>query len=271
MPHGRNYVYMLLLISLLVYGLELLVPWRKTQKRIRRDFWLDGFYMVFNFSLFSLLGFYAISQVADQAVNDLRQLLGLNSEPWVNVRTWPVWGQWLVMLVGRDFIHYWIHRLLHWSPLLWSFHKVHHSVQEMGFAAHFRFHWMEMVVYRVLEYIPLGLIGFGVQDFFLVHILSIVIGHMNHANVFLPIGPLKYIFNSPQMHLWHHAYDMPRKFGANYGLTLSTWDWLFGTVYWPEDDAHVRLGFDDVEQYPQGFWSQMWAPFAEDGLEQTGD
>ena len=75
----------------------------------------------------------------------------------------------------------------------------------MGFAAHLRYHWMENVVYRVLEYIPLAMIGYGITDFFIVHAFAIVIGHFNHSNLRLPLGPLKYVLNNPQMHIWHHA------------------------------------------------------------------
>ena len=47
---------------------------------------------------------------------------------------------------------------------------MHHSVEEMGFAAHLRYHWMENIVYRTLEYIPLALLGIGLYDFFIIHI-----------------------------------------------------------------------------------------------------
>jgi hypothetical protein len=55
-PHWSNYFYWLIAISVLVYALELLFPWRKNQKAIREDFWLDAFYMFFNFFLFGLVG-----------------------------------------------------------------------------------------------------------------------------------------------------------------------------------------------------------------------
>ena len=61
--HWGNYFYWLIAISLAVYALELLFPWRKNQPALRRDFWLDGFYMFFNFFLFSLVGYAAVSSV----------------------------------------------------------------------------------------------------------------------------------------------------------------------------------------------------------------
>jgi Fatty acid hydroxylase superfamily len=84
-----------------------------------------------------------------------------------------------------------------------------------------------------------------VDDFFIVHLFTLTVGHLNHANLYLPIGPLRYAFNNPQMHLWHHAEELPphRPAGANFGLTLSVWDYLFGTAYVPREDSHLRLGF----------------------------
>jgi ABC-type branched-subunit amino acid transport system permease subunit len=48
-PWYHNYFYGLIVISLVVWALEMLFPWRKEQSVFRKDFWLDGFYMFFNF------------------------------------------------------------------------------------------------------------------------------------------------------------------------------------------------------------------------------
>ena len=96
--------------------------------------------------------------------------------------SWPLWAILITGFVVRDFIQWWVHRLLHSSEKLWQFHKVHHSVKEMGFAAHLRYHWMENVIYRSIEYIPLALLGIGLHDFFLIHIFTLMWGHYNHAN-----------------------------------------------------------------------------------------
>ncbi len=260
-PSWRSYFYGLILLSVVVYALELLFPWRKNQPRIRKDFWLDGFYMFFNLFVFWLVAYNALSNVVVEAFADLRRSIGLESLAWIDVSALPIALQLVLMFVLRDFIQYWTHRLLHRVPRLWNFHKVHHSVEQMGFAAHLRYHWMETVVYRTIEYIPLAMIGFGIQEFFAINMIALAIGHINHANVRPPIGPLRYIFNSPQMHIWHHAKEMPRAYGANYGLSLSVWDWLFGTVYWPSSGRDIPLGFEHVEEYPDHFVTQMIFPF----------
>ncbi|SIR02093.1 sterol desaturase family protein [Pontibacter lucknowensis] len=262
-PSWGNYFYWLLGLSLFFWLLEVILPWRKGQPVIRQDFWLDGFYMFFNFFLFSLVGFNAISNIGVEAFNDFLGLFGIQNLIAFEIQSWPVWAQLLTLFVLRDFIQWNVHRLLHRSDFLWRFHKVHHSVQQMGFAAHLRFHWGETVVYRTLEYIPLAMIGFGIQDFFLVHIFATAIGHFNHSNLHIPLGPLRYLFNNPQMHIWHHAKRMPHRYGANYGISLSVWDYLFGTAYMPQDGRDIELGFEEVEQYPKSFFEQQVYPFRE--------
>ena len=56
----------------------------------------------------------------------------------------------------------------------------------MGFAAHLRYHWMETLVYRTIEYIPLALLGIGLYDFFIIHIFTLAVGHYNHSNITVP-------------------------------------------------------------------------------------
>ena len=259
-PSWHNYFYWLILVSSFFLVLEVIIPWRKKQRTLRKDFWLDGFYMFFNFFIFSLVIYQAASDVFVNLFNDGIKAVtgGFNLQAINPMRNLPIWAILLIGFIVRDFVQWWIHRLLHKSKRLWEFHKVHHSVEEMGFAAHLRFHWMENIVYRVLEYIPLALLGIGLHDFFIIHIFTLSWGHYNHSNItisgyvtggllgalvgvltacglldipiffemvwwqiigwtlmFAAIGSLlfgkimKYIFNSPEMHIWHHSYNLP--------------------------------------------------------------
>ena len=257
-PHWKNYFYWLIAVSAVFFALELLAPWRKEQKKFRQDFWLDLFYVFFNYFLFSLFIYNAASDVVVNLFNDLLGLVGITNLVAIQVNTWPVWVQLVVLFIVRDFIHWNVHRLLHRVPALWELHKVHHSVEQLGFAAHLRFHWMENVVYNGLQYIPLAMIGFGIEEFFIVYLITLVIGHANHSNIILPLGPLRYLINNPQMHIWHHAKEWPKEYpyGINFGISLSLWDYLFKTASIPHDGRDIVLGFPDVEQFPKTFVGQ---------------
>jgi sterol desaturase/sphingolipid hydroxylase (fatty acid hydroxylase superfamily) len=309
-PAWNNYFYWLIGVSLFFFVLEVVIPWRKQQPILRKDFWLDAFYMFFNFFLFSLIIYSAASNVVVNLFNDGIKALtgGFDLQAQNPLNDFPLWAILLIGFVVRDFVQWWVHRLLHRSDRLWEFHKVHHSVEQMGFAAHLRYHWMETVVYRTLEYIPLALLGIGLYDFFIIHIFTLAWGHYNHSNIHidgritgaivglligivvanglldvslvqnpsalgkagiilgaglfgsLALGPvMKWLFNSPEMHIWHHTHDLPaeRRYGVNYGITLALWDYLFGTAYVPRDGGDNRLGFPGVEQFPKGFVPQV--------------
>ncbi|ADF52123.1 MULTISPECIES: sterol desaturase family protein [Flavobacteriaceae] len=262
-PSWTNYFYWLLALSLLVFLLEIIVPWRKKQSIIRKGFWLDAFYILFNFFLFSLIGYNALSNVGVALFNDFLGLFGITNIVALEVQTLPVWSQLFIMFIVADFIQWNVHRLLHRVPWLWQFHKVHHSVKEMGFAAQFRFHFMETIVYKSIQYVPFALIGFGIEQFFVVHMFAVFVGHLNHANLDWSYGKLGYVFNNPRMHIWHHSKELPEKhpYGMNFGLTLSIWDYLFRTAYVPKSGRDIELGFEDDTNFPRTFLEQMKYPF----------
>lgn len=309
-PGLKNYFYWLLIVSAFFFGLEMIKPWRENQPLFRKDFWLDFFYMFFNFFIFSLIIYNAASDVIVLLFNNgIESLTGINLQSINPLKSYPMWAILLIGFIVRDFVQWWVHRLLHRVEWLWQYHKIHHSVEEMGFAAHLRYHWMETIVYRTLEYIPLALLGIGLYDFFIIHIFALAVGHYNHSNFVVSgkvtggilgvligtvvvfgladinllndatitakimvviglvlfgmfgLGPImKYLFNSPEMHIWHHAYDLPadKKYGINFGLTLAIWDYLFGTAAIPHDGKDIKLGFPGVNMIPQDFIGQFF-------------
>lgn len=260
-PWYENYFYALIFISSFVWILEILFPWRKNQAIFRKDFWLDAFYMFFNFFIFSIFisGFYRVAELVFQTIG-----IQMDSLALIPMAELPAWSQLVIFFVLQDFVQWFTHILLHKIPALWSFHKVHHSVKEMGFAAHLRYHWMENILYKPLKTLVVMLIGgFEPEQAYFIHFITIAIGHLNHANIKLTYGPLKYILNNPVMHLYHHAYHLPKgKFGVNFAISLSLWDYLFKTNYIPENSGTIELGFQGDEHFPKTFWEQLYSGFS---------
>ncbi len=262
-PNWDNYFYGLIAISLGVWILELLFPWRKNQKVLRKDFWLDLFYLFFNFFLLNLILLIALSNVTEQLINDFLGLFGLEltSIQLFSISKLPRGWSLLLFFLISDFIQWNVHRLLHTIPFLWKIHQTHHSVKEMGFAAHFRYNWMEPIVYKSILYLPIILIGgVNLQDVFIIHFISIAIGHLNHANIGWDYGIFKYILNNPKMHIWHHSKKIPNKYGINFGISLSLWDYLFKTNYIPSDGKNIELGFKNDSEFPEDFIEQELYP-----------
>lgn len=260
-PWYNNYFWGLIVISLLVWLLEIIFPWRKNQSSIRKDFWMDGFYMFFNFFIFSILisGDY-------KALGLLFNEIGITTKSLAvfNISNWPIGFQLVVFFVILDFVQWLTHVLLHKYEVLWRFHKVHHSVKEMGFAAHLRYHWMENILYKPLKTLGVMVLGgFEPEQAYIVHFIAITIGHLNHANIRITWGPFKYILNNSVMHLYHHMKALPenKPKGINFGISLSIWDFLFKTNYIPDDNGEIELGFSNEENFPKGFFGQLFTGF----------
>jgi sterol desaturase/sphingolipid hydroxylase (fatty acid hydroxylase superfamily) len=260
-PWYNNYFWGLIVISLVVWLLEIIFPWRKNQSSIRKDFWMDAFYMFFNFFIFSILisGDY-------KALGLLFNEIGITTKSLAvfNISNWPIGFQLVVFFVILDFVQWLTHVLLHKYEVLWRFHKVHHSVKEMGFAAHLRYHWMENILYKPLKTLGVMVLGgFEPEQAYIVHFIAITIGHLNHANIRITWGPFKYILNNSVMHLYHHMKALPenKPKGINFGISLSIWDFLFKTNYIPDDNGEIELGFSNEENFPKGFFGHLFTGF----------
>jgi len=256
-PWNENWFWGLTIVSLGVWALELLFPWRKNQKAFRRDFWLDWIYMYLNFFIFQI-GLFGLYDILGSIFNSF----GITSTSFalISKDAIPTWAFILIFFILNDFVQWFTHVLLHKYEFLWKFHKVHHSVKEMGFAAHLRYHWMENIFYKPLKTLAVMiLVGAEPEQAFFIHFFAVLIGHLNHANIRITWGPLKYIFNNSVMHLYHHVKALPegRNHGINFGISLSLWDYIFKTNFVPEDSGTIELGFPEDEKFPQSLWGQI--------------
>ena len=213
--------------------------------------------MFFNFFIFSIAisGFYEVISMFFEQIG-----IGIQSISLIDISQWSSVTSLLFFFIVLDFVQWFTHILIHKIPFLWRFHKVHHSVKQMGFAAHLRYHWMENILYKPLKVLVLMILGgFEPEQAYIVHFVAIAIGHFNHANIKITWGPFRYLFNSPVMHLYHHAHSIPNNTtGVNFGISLSLWDYLFGLNYMPKElDGKILLGYPGDETMPKGFWKQF--------------
>ncbi|MBO6940401.1 MAG: sterol desaturase family protein [Deltaproteobacteria bacterium] len=252
------YVYpiALAIISVFVAGLEWAFPKREEQKQLRRGLGWDVVHLVFNGHFLGVILFGIATRWLLPPLDGWLAAHGWTDAIYRNAASgWPFWAQILVALFAVDFLQWCVHNLLHRVPWLWETHKCHHSVEdgEMDWIVSFRFQWTEVVVYRMVLYLPLAWFGFATEAVLFHAIFGTLIGHLNHANLDLSWGPLRYLFNSPNMHIWHHDYEGDSKTTKNFGIIFSCWDWIFGTAYLP-DEPPKKLGFPGVERFPKNFF-----------------
>ena len=237
-------------LSLAFVILERVFPRARAQGLMRPGLFTDLFYLVFNGHFLGVL--LALASTPLASFLD-RALAARGLEIHLAVAAaWPWWLQLIVAFVAIDFVQWSIHNLLHRVPWLWELHKVHHSITHMDFWGSLRFHFGEIIVYKSLQYVPLALLGFDGTALFVIAVVSTAIGHFNHANLRVRMGPLRYVLNGPEMHVWHHAHPSVGPINVNFAINLAIWDWLFGTAYLPaQAGPPTRLGFDEIERFPR--------------------
>jgi sterol desaturase/sphingolipid hydroxylase (fatty acid hydroxylase superfamily) len=148
----------------------------------------------------------------------------LRTQPW---RRWPKPVQIIASGVLVDFCLYWVHRLMH-TRAFWNAHKWHHSVEHMYWLAGLR----TSFVHAFLFVAPQVLVGVYFFDFSLTEVgqgaaTGVFIQFFIHSNVRVPLGPLEYVFVTPQHHRRHHALVEGIAHG-NYATAYAFWDRLFG-------------------------------------------
>ena len=180
-------------------------------------------------------------------------------------RGWPMWMQVILALVAAEFGLYWGHRIAHeWKPL-WRFHAVHHSVIRLWIINTGRFHFVDSLKSIVVSMAILLALGAPMEVLIWLSAVTAFIGMLTHCNADMRFGPLSWIFNTPELHRWHHSRDL-REGNKNYSENIMVWDHLFGTffntrAYRPPRDIGIS------EYMPPGFLQQLAWPFKANNAE----
>jgi sterol desaturase/sphingolipid hydroxylase (fatty acid hydroxylase superfamily) len=149
------------------------------------------------------------------------------------------------------------HRAAHEVPLLWRFHRVHHSIRDLDWLAANHLHPLDETFGRSAAVLPLYALGFGRVSLGAFVILITVQAIFIHANVRMNFGPVRWLIATPQFHHWHHARE-PRAYNTNYAGEFPVLDALFGTLYLPADRWPAQYGIDESE--PAGYLRQIAWP-----------
>lgn len=238
--------------AILFVFLEKVFPKYRDQVILRPDWELDLGYFTFNHLMITVLlltGNYFVANVFGWAVSDTFQA-------WL--QSTPIWAQVVILLLCADFVLYWSHRTFHEHPKLWKIHAVHHSVEHMDWMAGSRNHVVQMFVDRCLAIVPLYLLGASKEALDIYVAIAAFQAVYVHSNVNIPVGPLKYIFATPQYHHWHHSSEKPA-IDTNYAVHLPLYDMIFGTYHMP--GKHWPAEYGTVNPLPRSFWGQLVYPF----------
>jgi sterol desaturase/sphingolipid hydroxylase (fatty acid hydroxylase superfamily) len=166
----------------------------------------------------------------------------------------------ILLFMVADFGYFVFHYLVHKIPLLWEFHKVHHSAQVLIPVTALRMHPVDGILQDFFVGLMIGIFN-GVYAIiyseqitaFTIYNVSAIIffyqltNHLRHSHIWLHYGwTLSHVFSSPAQHQIHHSQE-DRHIDKNFGLVLSLWDWMAGTLYVPRGKEQFSIGLQSQE------------------------
>lgn len=189
---------------------------------------------------------------ADVAV--LRLLLPLLAVGWAlqvqafgwglfNQATWPYWLEFVLTVLIFDLVVYGQHRLMHYVPLFWRLHRVHHSDLEFDASTGVRFHPLEIVFSMLIK---LGLVTVLGADAVAVMVFEVLLNASSlfeHANLRIPQQVdrwLRLLVVTPDMHRVHHSVHAD-EYNRNFGFSFPWWDRLLGSYRPQPRDGHLDM------------------------------
>ncbi|HUB95777.1 MAG TPA: sterol desaturase family protein [Stellaceae bacterium] len=164
----------------------------------------------------------------------------------------------VMFFLAYDGARYLAHSLLHDVPILWPFHKLHHTAEVLTPFTNFRAHPVELFVMGLVPNLATGLVSgivwyaeagaVGFYTFLGLHVFLLpfnALANLRHAELWISFGPvLNRWLISPAHHRIHHSAEA-RHFGRNRGFALAIWDRMFGTLDLPGEEERFRLGLGD--------------------------
>ena len=157
--------------------------------------------------------------------------------PWIvlpRIGTLPRWGAILAIVVAMDFCNWAVHLANHRVRMLWRFHELHHSQEDMNVLTVFRTHPLIHVSYLLALIPSVVLLSNGALSVTVLVLYGGMVAFA-HSNTRAGFGPLERIFVSPNFHRIHHKLDGPQD--VNLGFALTIWDQLFHRAVFPTEDT----------------------------------
>lgn len=182
---------------------------------------------------------------------------------------WPAAVTVVAAFLLSDFLNWSHHLVRHHVKVFWHFHVIHHSQRQMNLFTDLRVHSVEYLIAQSIMFIPLFMIPLSHPTIMGYGAVMMWYTRLIHANVRTSFGPLKHVLVTPQYHRVHHSIELRHR-DRNFGVILTVWDRLFGTMY-PHFDEYPETGVDEVDfslpdrltpkAWLGSFWTQLAYPF----------
>jgi sterol desaturase/sphingolipid hydroxylase (fatty acid hydroxylase superfamily) len=161
----------------------------------------------------------------------------------LNIVVLPFWVEAALAFLILDFVIYIQHVFFHFVPLLWRFHRVHHTDLDIDVTTGNRFHPVEILVSLGIKLAAVAFLGAPAGAVLAFEAVLNVTSMFNHGNIRIPVVVdhwLRLLIVTPDMHRVHHSI-VPRETNSNFGFNLPWWDRLGGTYRAQPADGHEGM------------------------------
>ncbi len=177
----------------------------------------------------------------------------------------PLWIEVVLAIAILDLAIWIQHLITHKIPVLWRFHRVHHSDRDIDVTTALRFHPVEIAFSMLLKIGVVYLLGPAALAVILFEIILNGTAMFNHANIRLPKGVdalVRIVLVTPDMHRVHHSVKR-HEHDSNYGFSLAIWDRIFGTYIAQPEDGHddMVIGLEWQNDKPRKIHWALALPF----------
>ena len=159
------------------------------------------------------------------------------SLPWVVVPRLGMVPHWFIIgliFVAMDGCNWLAHLANHHIQMLWRFHELHHSQEDMSVLTVFRTHPLIHVSYLITLLPGIILISNGTIPTILLVVYAGIVA-FEHSNTNLSFGPLGRVLVSPNYHRLHHR--LVGRQDINLGFALTIWDQMSRRAIFPTADT----------------------------------
>ncbi len=149
------------------------------------------------------------------------------------IRSLPGIVKILLGVVLADCCLYWIHRGMHRRRILWLTHAFHHSIDQLWWLSGSRTSVTHLLLFAAPQ-ILLGYYAFQLTpaEAGVAFSIGVIVNVWIHTNISVNLGPLEWLFITPNFHRIHHG--ARGLAGRNLGFVLTIWDRMFGTYTDPK-------------------------------------
>lgn len=178
----------------------------------------------------------------------------------LNTVSLPHWLRLALGVMIMDFTIYLWHLLNHEVPLLWRFHRVHHSDLNMDVTTANRFHLGEILFSGLVRLAVIYCFGIPAAAYFLFEILVNMAIQFHHSSIKVNAAFEKWwmlLFVPPSMHRVHHSVRISER-NSNYGVLFSVWDRLLGTMNTEAVQEDIVIGLGSHRDFSQVGFRHIW-------------